>query len=80
MTTTPRWRLDRRIPPAVLMALALQFIALVAWSTQLQARVALLEQSQGEAGRVPERLARLEERLGAVREDVSFIRRTLERR
>lgn len=73
------WHIDRRIPLAVVGMLMMQIAALVVWATQLEARVTGLETAGGDMRRVAERLARLEERMEAVRSDTSDIKRHLEK-
>lgn len=75
-----RWQIDRRVSFAFLLSLLIQLLTLVIWATYLEARVGSLELSHGRDIAVPERLARLEERVEAVRQDVAFIRREMERK
>ena len=74
-----RMRLDRRISYSLLLSILLQFIALIARADYLEARVSTLETARAGTLGVPERLARLEERVEAVRQDVAYIRHALER-
>lgn len=38
-----KWRLERRVPPALIFAMLLQIAAGLAWAAQLDARVARIE-------------------------------------
>lgn len=75
--STLRWRLDRRISLTLIFSLFLQFLTLIVWATCLEARVGTLETRQADMHGLPERLARLEERVKAIGEDTSFIRQRL---
>ncbi|MBV8939398.1 MAG: hypothetical protein JO089_06125 [Alphaproteobacteria bacterium] len=68
------------LPPTLLCAAGAQLITAVIWATALDARVGVLESVRADARGVPEKLARLEERVDAIRQDVAFIRRALERK
>lgn len=73
-----RWRLDRRIPLAVIIVMALQVVAALMWATQLDARVVTLEHMNPDSRTIGETLARLEERLDAMRGDIGDLRSRLE--
>lgn len=68
----------RRIPAAVLAALAVQTIAGLLWAGGAAARIATLEQRVGEQRLVAERLARLEAQGEATAAAVERIERRLE--
>lgn len=73
------WKLDRRIPIAVIVALLLQLAGALIWATELDARVSGIErQSLGSSG-MSERFARMEERLDNVRQDMQGMKRQLDR-
>lgn len=67
-----RWHLDKRVPIALIAALMLQFAGVVAWGTQMTARVSQLEQIAGNFREDRDRLIRIET-------DVTAIDRRLER-
>jgi Tfp pilus assembly protein PilO len=69
------WRVDKRIPIALLVTLFLQIAAAIIWATQLNARVGTLEQEVVGTSDFGEKLARIDERLQSVKQDVEFIKR-----
>jgi hypothetical protein len=69
----------RKIPVAVIAALALQTAGALVWAGGAAARIAALEDRTDEQGRVAERLARLEEQSKATRAAVERIETRLER-
>ena len=71
------WRVDKRIPIALLMTLFLQIAAAIIWATQLSARVDTLEHEASETSGFGEKLARIDERLQSVKQDVEFIKREI---
>lgn len=68
----------RRIPVALIAALAVQTVGGLVWAGGAAARIATLEQRVGEQRLVAERLARLEEQGVATRQAVERIERRLE--
>lgn len=70
----------RKIPVAVIAALALQTAGALVWAGGAAARIAVLEERADDQGRVAERLARLEEQSKATRAAVERIELRLERR
>lgn len=75
-----QWRLDRRIPLAVIMAMVLQAVAALVWATKLDARVAVLEDNRAEARVISEQVARVEERIEALRGEIGDLRGRIEER
>ena len=69
---------SRRIPVAVIAALAVQTAGALVWAGGAAARIATLEDRVGEHRQVAERLARLEEQSKATRAAVERIERRLE--
>lgn len=67
-----RWHLDKRVPIAIIAALMLQFAGVVAWGTQMAARVSQLEQ-------IAESFREDRDRLIRIETDVTAIDRRLER-
>ena len=57
------WKLDRRIPLAVIIMLILQIASALVWATQLDARVSNMEHQSISIISVNEKFIRLEERL-----------------
>lgn len=74
-----RWRIDRRIPVALLIAICVQLASALIWATYLEARVSLLEKETSTTPQLSQQYARLEERMDAVREEVGNIRTELQR-
>ncbi|MGV9006591.1 MAG: hypothetical protein ACOH1H_07630 [Brevundimonas sp.] len=68
----------KRIPIAVIAALAVQTVGGLVWAGGAAARIAALEDRVGEQRLVAERLARLEEQGIATRQTVERIERRLE--
>jgi hypothetical protein len=68
----------RRVPVAVIVALAVQTVGGLVWAGGAAARIATLEERVGEQRLVAERLARLEEQGVATRQAVERIERKLE--
>lgn len=70
----------RKIPIAVIAALAVQTVGGLVWAGGAAARIATLEERVGEQRLVAERLARLEEQSLATRVAVERVERRLEDR
>ena len=70
----------RKIPVAVIAALAVQTVGGLIWAGGAAARIATLEERVGEQRLVAERLARLEEQSRATRAAVERMERRLETR
>ena len=68
----------RKIPVAVIAALAVQTIGGLVWAGGAAARISTLEERVGEQRLVAERLARLEEQGAATRAAVERMERRLE--
>ncbi|MDP3658334.1 MAG: hypothetical protein Q8R45_15375 [Brevundimonas sp.] len=68
----------RKIPVAVIVALAVQTVGGLIWAGGAAARIATLEERVGEQRLVAERLARLEEQSLATRAAVERVERRLE--
>ncbi len=72
------WRIDKRIPIALLITLFLQIAMAIIWATQLNARVDSLEEKAGYSADFGEKLARIDERLQAVKQYMEDIKHELE--
>lgn len=70
----------KKIPVAVIAALAVQTVGGLVWAGGAAARIATLEDRVAEQRLVAERLARLEEQSVATRAAVERMERRLERR
>jgi hypothetical protein len=79
MTTSTRWRLDRQISAAVLVAVAIQAAAALLWAGKASARIDDMQRRLEAQAPVAERLARLEAQADATRQSLSRIEAKLER-
>jgi len=70
--------MTRRLPAAVLVAVAVQAAAALMWAGGASARIAALEARAERQGTVIERLARLEEQAAATRAVLERIERRME--
>lgn len=68
----------RKVPVAVIVALAVQTAGALVWAGGAAARISVLEGRMGEHRQVAERLARLEEQSKATRAAVERIEMRLE--
>jgi type VI protein secretion system component VasK len=78
MTSPTRWRLDRQISVAVLVAVALQAAAALMWAGRASARIDDLRQRLDAQAPVAERLARLEAQADATRASLARIESKLD--
>lgn len=72
-----RWKIDKRIPLAVIITLLVQLAGTLIWATQLDARVNHIEQQSTGNYSLNERFGRLEERLDNVKQDTDALKRLL---
>ncbi len=79
MTTPNRWRLDRQISVALIVAVALQAAAALMWAGRASARIDEMQKRLDTQAPVAERLARLEEQASAARAALARIESRLER-
>ena len=79
MTTPNRWRLDRQISAALLVAVALQAATALMWAGRASARIDDLRQRLDTQAPVAERLARLEAQADATRASLARIETKLDR-
>jgi len=80
MTSPNRWRLDRQISVAVLVAVALQAAAALMGAGRASARIDDLRQRLDAQAPVAERLARLEAQADATRASLARIESKLDQR
>jgi short subunit dehydrogenase-like uncharacterized protein len=78
MTSPTRWRLDRQISVAVLLAVSLQAAAALMWAGRASARIDDLRQRLDAQAPVAERLARLETQADATRASLARIESKLD--
>jgi hypothetical protein len=74
-----RWRLDRQISAALLVAVALQAAAALLWAGKASARIDDMQRRLEAQAPVAERLARLEAQAEASRQSLVRIEARLER-
>lgn len=74
MIKNNHWRVDKRIPIALLITLFFQIFAAIVWATQLNARVNNLEQHDVNTIGFSEKLARIDERIQALNQDTQSIK------
>jgi hypothetical protein len=68
------WHLDRRVPIALIVTIAVQTAGIVWWASDVNARVAQLERQAVAAAPQPERIIRLETQIEAIREGIAEIK------
>jgi hypothetical protein len=74
-----RWRLDRQISAAVLVAVTLQAATALLWAGKASARIDEMQRRLEAQAPVAERLARLEAQADASRQSLARIEARLER-
>ncbi len=74
-----KWRMDRRVPVAVMIMLLMQVGGVLVWATQLDARVSGIERQAITTGMLNEKFTRLDERLDNMKQDLSEVRQQLGR-
>lgn len=79
MDPADKWKIDRRVPVAVILAFILQIAGALIWATELDARVSHMERESGTFTGVTEKFVRMEERMENMRQDLGIIRRQLDR-
>lgn len=75
---THRWRLDRQVSAALLVAVALQAAAVLLWAGKASARIDEMQRRLEAQAPVAERLARLEAQAEASRQSLVRIEARLE--
>ncbi len=79
MTAEETFRLERKLPLALLLAVAVEAAAVLLWTGGAAARMDVLEGRVAAQGSVNERLARLEAQGDATRAAVSRVEALLDR-
>jgi hypothetical protein len=72
-----RWHLDKKVPVALIVTIALQTGGFVWWAASLGERVNTLEREARAAAPQGERIVRLETRMETILEGISEIKRLL---
>jgi hypothetical protein len=73
------WHLDKRVPIALIMTIAVQTAGFIWWASDVNARVAQLERQAVAAAPQPERIIRLETQIEAIREGITEIKTLIRR-
>lgn len=73
------WHLDKKVPLALILTMALQTTAVVWWASSLTERVSVLEKRVETTAPQAERLTRVEVKIEAVQSDVSEIKSDIKR-
>lgn len=73
------WHLDKRVPIALIVAIAFQTAAFIWWASDVNARVGYLERQVNLSAPQAERIVRLESQLDAIREGLAEIKSLLRR-
>lgn len=77
-SSVSRWRIDRHIPVAVILAIIMQTTAMVWWASSLTARVEALERNTTDNRALPERVSRIEGYMSSINDTLSRIERKIE--
>lgn len=71
------WHLDRRVPIALMLTIAVQTAAIVWWASSLSERVNTLERQIASITPQADRITRLEVNIEFIRDGISDIRRII---
>lgn len=64
------WKLDKTVPISVLLMIIVQLVMLIYWASYLSARVDYTERAVSTLPKISEQLARIEERVEGLREEM----------
>jgi hypothetical protein len=78
-TEDGKWHLDKKVPIALMLSLALHAGATLWWASQLTERVGMLERQQVSAAPQSERLTRVEVKVEGVQYGIEEIKRLIRR-
>lgn len=73
------WTVDRRVPLALIVTIAIQTAGLVWWASSLSERVNTLERRAEASAPQADRLTRVEVKIESVQEGISEIKRLIRR-
>lgn len=73
------WSVDKRVPLALIVTIALQTGGLVWWASSLSERVNILEKRAEATAPQADRLTRVEVKIESVQEGISEIKRLIRR-
>lgn len=68
------WHLDKKVPLALIFAIGVQTIGIAWWGATLTSRVASLEEKAALSGPQGERLARVEENVRGIKDNLADIK------
>lgn len=74
-----QWHLDKRVPIALIFAIAVQTGTFLVWGATLTTRVEHLERQQLLSAPQSDRLTRVETRIEAIQEGIGEIKRLIQR-
>lgn len=80
MTVDRHWHLDRRVPLALILTLAVQAVAFIWWAASLSERVNVLERAVVLYAPQSDRITRMEERLINIGTSIQRIERLIEQK
>jgi hypothetical protein len=72
-----RWHLDKRVPIALIVTIAMQTGAFIWWTATITQRVTTLELRSASRDQLPERIVRLETQYSNITEGISEIKQLL---
>lgn len=75
-----RWHLDKRVPIALIVTIAVQTAGIVWWAAQATERIASLERRVEVSAPQADRLTRVEVKLETVTEGITEIKRLIQQR
>lgn len=78
MNVDSQWTLDKKIPLALLLMLAIQSGTAIWWASKTDNRLDTLEASNVAAAPQADRLTRVEEKIGFVTEGIAEIKRLIQ--
>ncbi|WP_425062448.1 hypothetical protein [Pyruvatibacter mobilis] len=73
------WHLDKRVPIALIVAMAVQTAGALVWAGAAMQRIDYLERDVSATSRIGERTARVEEQMRYLRQSVDRIETKLDR-
>ena len=77
MNVDRHWTIDKKIPLALILMLAVQSGTAIWWAARTDTRMAALEASNAAAAPQADRLTRVEEKIGFVTEGIAEIKRLI---
>ena len=75
----PHWEIERKIPVAMLLAILGNAFVTGWWAANTSARLTVVESAITTSAKMPEAVARLDEKMNALREDVGLVKEDIRR-